>query len=681
MCRFFVAAKVLVALVSLLGVARAADGVAAKSAQDRSFWSFQPIRKPSLPRVKDASWSASPIDLFILAELEEQGLTPVRPARKHRLMRRASFDLLGLPPRPEEVSAFLDDDSPAAYANLVDRLLSSPHYGERWARFWLDVARYGEDQAHLYSARLYTSGFRYRDWVVDAFNRDMPYDRFVKEQIAGDLLPGPGGDRRRMALGYFALGPVYFGVTDPKKAAAQQLDDRVDTLTRGFLGLTVSCARCHDHKYDPISMQDYYALAGVFANTEYEEHPLVPQTVVEEYKAAQAKVAAEEKAIKESLAKASAELSAGTKGEASPIPKDQLEERLPPATKEALAARRVRLEELKKAVPPKYPVAHSVRDKTEIENIRIYIRGDPHEEGEAAPRRFLSIASTSAAPRRFGEGSGRLELAEAIVEKDNPLTARVIVNRIWRHHFGRGVVDSPSNFGKLGDRPTHPELLDYLASRLIESGWSLKTIHREILLSSTYALSSDFDEDNFEIDADNRFLWRMNRRRLDVEAWRDALLSVSGDLDGALGGPSESLDSGSLDAGDNRRRTLYAHVSRHDLDGLLRIFDFPDPNITCAKRTVTTVPQQQLYVLNSEFMISRAIRFAARLTSNADDDTARIHRAFLLAFHRQPNAREIQLGLAFLDAPRAAETPESRLSKWEQYAQVLLGSNEFLYVD
>ena len=656
MTRLLLSATVLFALVSLLGPLRAADPIATGAAEapggDRSFWSFQPIRAPLLPGVENVSWVSSPIDLFVLSGLEEKGLTPVRPVGKGHLIRRASFDLLGLPPHPAEVSAFLRDESPAAYANLVDRLLSSPHYGERWARFWLDVARYGEDQAHLYAARLYTSGFRYRDWVVDAFNRDMPYDRFVKEQIAGDLLPGPGRDRRQMALGYFALGPAYFGVTDAKKAAAQQLDDRVDTLTRGFLGLTVSCARCHDHKYDPISMADYYALAGVFANTEYTEHPLVPKAVVDEYNAAKEEVAAEEKAIQETVAKASAESSADAK--------------------EALAARRARLEKLKEAVPPKYPVAHSVRDKAEIEKMRIYIRGDPHEEGEVAPRRFLAALE----PRRFGGGSGRLELAEAIADKDNPLTARVIVNRIWRHHFGRGLVESPSNFGKLGDRPTHPALLDYLAGRLIGSGWSLKALHREILLSSTYTLSSDFDAENFEVDAENRFLWRMNRRRLEVEAWRDALLSVSGELDRSLGGPSAALD-----LVDNRRRTLYAHVSRHDLDGLLRMFDFPDPNITCAKRTVTTVPQQQLYVLNSEFMISRARRFAARLTSNQDSNELRIRRGFRLAFHRPASAREVELGLAFLDAPAMVEAPEKPLSRWEQYAQVLLGSNEFLYVD
>jgi len=315
------------------------------------------------------------------------------------------------------------------------------------------------------------------------------------------------------------------------------------------------------------------------------------------------------------------------------------------------------------------------------------VRGDPHEEGEVAPRRFLPIVF--AEPRRFGKGSGRLELADAIAHKDNPLTARVIVNRIWRPHMGRGIVESPSNFGKLGDRPSHPELLDYLASRLIESGWSLKTIHREILFSSTYAMSSDFDDENFRIDADNRFLWRMSRRRLDAEAWRDALLSVSGDLEGVVGGPSEPLSSA-----DNRRRTLYAHVSRHDLDGMLRLFDFPDPNITCAKRAVTTVPQQQLYVINSEFMISRARRFAARLTSNDDDDESRIRRAFRLTFHRPASAREVHLGLAFLDTAQSLSRNsstevrdvgpgelESPLSNWEQYTQVLLGSNEFLYID
>ena len=630
------------------------------SAEDRAFWSFQPIADPPLPVTQDRTWPRKPLDHFVLAKLEARGLHPVRPANKRALLRRVTFDLTGLPPTPEEIDAFLRDDSREAFTRVVDRLLASPRYGERWARHWLDIARYGEDQAHSFQPRLFPNGYRYRDWVVKAFNDDMPYDRFVIEQIAGDLLPDGDRVEHLAALGFFALGPHYYLDGAARKLVeATELDDRIDTLTRGFLALTVSCARCHDHKFDPISQGDYYSLASVFQSTKYQETPLGPPDVVARFTKAQEQVRTQETKIKKFLK---------TEG------KGQGEKNLSDAAKRQLADLRRELEQFKKAVPPSPPIVHTLAEGQPV-NMRVYLRGNPDKEGDTAPRRFLRILAGDNPPL-FTQGSGRLELAQAIASPKNPLTARVLVNRVWQHHFGKGLVGTPSNFGKLGERPTHPELLDHLATRFIASGWSIKTLHREILLSATYQLSCDRDERNAAVDPGNQLLWRMNRQRLDVEAWRDALLAASGELDGRIGGPSVNLgDSG------NKRRTLYGKISRHDLDGLLRLFDFPDPNITSAARPVTIVPLQQLFVLNSEFMIARARSLAARLTAEETDDAARIHRAFVRLYGRPANEREVGLGLAFLRAVPSPGEPKPILSRWEQYAQVLLSANEFTFVD
>jgi cytochrome c553 len=790
------------------------------TSEDRAFWSFQPIRDHAPPPVKDAGWPRDPLDHFVLSKLEGKGLKPVGPAGKRTLIRRATFDLTGLPPTVEEVDAFLKDESPEAFARVVDRLLASPHYGERWGRHWLDVARYGEDQAHTFQARLYPYGFRYRDWVVKALNDDMPYDRFVKEQIAGDLIEGPGRDGRLAAVGLFALGPVYYG-----KAVFDELDDRVDTLCRGFLGLTVACARCHDHKFDPVPQRDYYALAGIFASTEYKEYPQAPPEVVARYEQAMAAVKARNDAINALLqaesrrlsesylaqsarymvaawrlanrrkaapglpaagiaqeeklrtefldrwarylfpegkgkdndtrpylarwrqvlagqdpakdlsadpaakaqvaeaarafqeyvesvvklrdaiqahadalkANAPGNASAGAAGSsAAPalsaqdsqlldelvarrgvyaIARGQVESMLPAESKATLKAMRAELNRLKKNPPKKYPVIHSLTEGATIADMRVHLRGNPETLGEPAPRHFLSILCPGE-PTAFRKGSGRLELAEAIASADNPLTARVMVNRVWEHHFGRGLVGTPSNFGHLGELPTHPELLDHLARRFIAGGWSLKALHRAIMLSATYRLASAYDERNHEIDPDNRLLWRMNRRRLEVEAWRDAMLAVSGSLDRTIGGPSLALTSS-----DNQRRTLYAVISRHNLDGLLRLFDFPDPNITSDKRVVTAVPLQQLFVLNSDFMERQARALAARLSAAAGaTDADRVCRAFLLLYGRPATDPEVEWACEFVQGKDAEREPGAP-SRWEQYAQVLLGTNEFLFVD
>jgi mono/diheme cytochrome c family protein len=774
--------------------------------QDRAFWAFRPVENPPIPGVKDESWPKGAIDRFVLEQLEAKGLRPVASADRRALIRRATFDLIGLPPTPEEVEAFVGDESPEAFAKVVDRLLANPHYGERWGRHWLDVARYGEDQAHTFEARMYPNGYKYRDWVAKALNDDMPYDRFVVEQVAGDLVEGPGRDDRLAALGFNALGPVYYG-----GAVYDELDDRVDTLTRGFLGLTVACARCHDHKFDPIPTSDYYALAGIFSSTAYKEYPAAPPETVAAFekskadiKAATAEVAAFLKtestrwtasstandsarymlgawnflnkrkakpdlstaefakaekfeemfldrwvkyleikpddkrpylarwrklvagqdakvdlsgdeaakaetgkvaaafgdyvrttlALRDALeaqrvaATANAAEGAPTLGTIESdvvrelvsnsdglfaLPKDQVEKHLAAEVKAALKGKRAGLEKLKKDAPPMYPVVHSLVEGTSPGNMKVFLRGNPATPGPEAGRRFLSILSPEGTPSFATKGSGRLELARAIASPDNPLTARVMVNRTWEHHFGKGLVATPSNFGKMGERPSHPKLLDYLATRFVSGGWSLKALHREIMLSGTYQLAALDDPSNAEVDPDNINLWRANRRRLEVEPWRDAMLAVSGNLDAALGGPSSDLASTS-----NRRRTFYAKISRHSLDGLLRLFDFPDPNLTADKRAVTAVPLQQLFVLNSEFMERQAKALAAKLTTEPGDDDAKIRRAFPLLYARPATETEVTMAVEFL---KGNDEPKPPLSRWEQYAQVLLGSNEFLLVD
>jgi mono/diheme cytochrome c family protein/exonuclease VII small subunit len=627
---------------------------------DRQFWSFQPIRDHKPPVTKNTAWPRSSIDRFVLARLEAEGLSPAADADPAALVRRVYFDLTGLPPSAEEIEKTRGD----AYESLVDRLLASPQFGERWARHWLDLARYGEDQAHTFQARMYPAGYRYRDWVVASLNRDLPFDRFVIEQIAGDLLDGPDAERqaRFPALGFFALGPVYYADNACRaKAKSDEYDDRIDTLSRGLLGLTVACARCHDHKFDPISTHDYYALAGVVASTDYFEAPLAPADVVRRYDEAAAKL----KEAEQKLKKAEQKL------------KEAKSKSLPTEDAETTAkALRNEIAERKKAIGEKYPFAHSLKDGKPID-LAVHRRGNHKDLGDVVPRGFLEVLSREG-DRRFTTGSGRLELARAIASPENPLTARVFVNRVWQQMFGRGLVGTPSNFGLLGERPTHPELLDHLAARFIASGWSVKTLIREIALSSTYRQASTFSAANFAHDPDNRLLWRANRRRLDVESWRDAVLAVCGTLDPTIGGPSLNLDNAK-----NRRRTLYAAVSRHELNPMLRLFDFPDPNLTSERRVPTTVPMQQLFVLNSEFMIGQARALAATLAAEkAANDAVRITSAYRRIFGRTPTPNERHWAAEFL-AAAATETGKSdvKLSPWEQYVQALLSTNEFTFVD
>jgi cytochrome c553 len=626
------------------GEAAIAKASAIDIEKGRQFWSLRP------PMSRDTNAS---IDSFIQAKWAEKGLKPGESADKRTLFRRAYFDLLGLPPSPEEVDAFLADSSPDAFAKLIDKLLASPHYGERWARYWLDVARYAEDQAHTFGVKPKTNAWVYRDWVIKAFNSDMPFDKFVKLQLAGDLVPESEGDvlTRMAGLGFLGLGADYYKNTAKEQAIAEELDDRVDVVSRAFLGLTVSCARCHDHKFDPIPTRDYYSLAGIFYGTNLTDFPIAPKDEVAAFREAEKKLKAAEDKMK----------------------KMQAEAKKKPDDKDLVAAAKgqaAEFDKLKKAMP-KPPLAAPVLSGNGTA-MKIYIRGNPATKGEDAPKGFLQVISTSQ-QRKPGTDFTRLDLANAIATRDNPLTARVIVNRVWAWHFGRGIVGTPSNFGKLGDAPSHPELLDWLAVEFVKQGWSIKWLHRQIMLSSTYGLASLPSSENAKIDGGNVYRWRGTRRRLDVEAWRDSLLAVSGNLDDKIGGPTFDLKDANA-----KRRTVYAKVSRHELDGLLRLFDFPDANVTADRRSVTTVPQQQLFALNSEFMVNQAKTFSSRVAKMGSTDEERIQAAYRLAYNRVPDTRELSIGLAFLKLPAK---PDDKLTRWAQYAQALLASNEFMYVD
>ncbi|HTU23167.1 MAG TPA: PSD1 and planctomycete cytochrome C domain-containing protein [Gemmataceae bacterium] len=620
--------------------------------ESRKFWAFQhPVARPT-PTVKDLRWVANEIDAFVLAEQERRGLRRVRPAGKRELIRRATFDLIGLPPTPEEIEAFEKDPSPDAFARVVDRLLASPHYGERWGRYWLDLARYADDKALAFPTP-WPHAYRYRDWVVRAFNEDMPYDRFLRLQLAGDLIPeNEDGDRERklVALGFQGLGAEYHKGSVPEQVKADELDDRIDTLTRGLLGLTVACARCHDHKYDPIPTRDYYSLAAAYNGAAWNVLTLSPPAEVARYKAWE---------------KTGKEIEARIRKWRKQHPGS-----LSPEARKPLDAMQAELQRHRQSTPPALVQTHGVSGGGGA--MRVALRGNVKRLGEPAPPGFLRILESKPAPSRTR--FTRLDLAEAICSPDNPLTARVIVNRVWQHHFGRGIVSTASNFGKLGDRPTHPRLLDNLAVHFVQSGWSIKWLHRRMMLSSAYRLSAEHDAGNAAIDPDNAYLWRHTPQRLDIEAWRDAILAVSGQLDRTFGGPPVSLaEPGHV------RRTLYGKVSRLEPDKMLVAFDFPDANVSSARRSVTVVPQQQLFVLNSEFMIASAKALAQRLEKAADKDEERIALAHRWAFGRTATESEIKLALEFLRS--AAAGPDDKLTAWQQLAQAILASNELVWID
>ena len=656
----------------------------------RKFWSFQPLARVPLPgQLSQSDWPRKRIDHFVLAKLDQQGFVPAPEADRRTWARRVSLDLTGLPPSYEQVQNFIRDPAPDAYERYVERLLALPAYGERWARHWLDVARYAEDNPTGESTcKPPRHPHPYRDWVIRAIAEDMPYDEFVRRQLAADLMPElPPSEIA--ATGLLGLSPVYH--KEPKLArdviatiVADEWDERLDTITRGLLGLTVACARCHNHKFDPISSADYYALAGVMASTQPVEWPLVKTNAAAATALTDTYLAEVDTQLKLAYARTMKKTAAE---------KDQPTEPFEPA----IADLDQQLEELKSRQLFAGPIANAVRDAgvwvngddpdwTSLDfrpgvprDVPIFRRGSVTNPGEIVPRRFIEVLS-SGTPQPFQHGSGRLELADAIVTDAAPLAARVIVNRVWGWHFGRGLVTTPSNFGQLGDRPSHPQLLDDLAARFGATGWSLKWLHREVVLSSTYRQASMLAPEQSSQAAEfhrrdpaNEYLWRMHRRRMEAECWRDTVLAISGQLDRRMEGPSADLDHAS-----NRRRTIYGTVSRQKPADVLRLFDFPDAKRHSDRRIPTITPLQELYVLNSRFVRDHAQAIADDVAAQSrEDPQSTVRLLFERILQRHPSDEELASALAVVTSPSG----EIRTEQWTTLAHGLLASSEFLFVD
>ena len=810
----------------------------------KSHWAFQAVRRPGIPvldlPVAERASLQTPVDSFIATALAEKKLILSKPADRYEFIRRATFDLCGIPPTFEQVQEFDADRSPDATERLVDRLLASPLYGQRWGRHWLDVARYADSKGYVFTAEpRYPYSYTYRDYVVDAFNSDLPFDRFVIEQLAADSVvtsekgehaAADSQDPRLAALGFLTVGRRYLNNQN------DIIDDRIDVVSRGLLGLTVGCARCHDHKFDPVPTADYYSLYGVFSSSvEPDELPVIgvpkdanahreflaelakreaavlnyetesipklaneirevagdafqqiakqmpvwsqvslelkgkneargpivqrwrdflnrtasqPHAVLspwhllakidkaEEFPGAVAKlieswVSGEEAArvnplIRQSIVDqkpgtllalgrlygklfddvrlqwdelrktspevtqlpdgAAEQLRQVLYGEGSPtiLTLDEARAGFGRDIRDKITNLKRDVDALKVTSPGAPPRAMVVRDGPVHEPV-IFVRGNPGRRGKNVPRQFLEIAS-SAERKPFTRGSGRLDLAEAIVDPQNPLTSRVIVNRIWQHHFGTGIVASPSDFGTRGMPPSNPQLLDWLAAETAgvdtsphtvgsPDRWSLKRLHRLIMNSSVYRQSSNEDAAARSVDPENRLLWRMPRQRLDFESLRDSLLTVSGKLDDRIGGqPFDGVMNSAT-----TRRTIYTLINRNDLPGIFRAFDFADTDASASDRPQTTVPQQSLFAMNSPFIQEQSRRLAAECQAGASNDPERIEFIYHRVFARQPTEDERKLGQQFLEAAQTTST--EKLSPWDRYAQVLLMSNEFLFVD
>ncbi|MFO0926942.1 MAG: PSD1 and planctomycete cytochrome C domain-containing protein [Gemmataceae bacterium] len=638
-------------------------------------WAFARPADAPVPAVQDATWAVNALDRFLLAAMETKGVRPAADADRRTLLRRVAYDLTGLPPTPDEVAAFEADRRPDAYERLVDRLLASPAYGERWGRHWLDVARYADSNG-LDENVAHGNAWRYRDWVIAAVNRDMRFDDFLVAQIAGDLLPA---DERRtdrlIATGFLALGPKVLAEVDERKMELDIVDEQIDIVGRAFLGLTLGCARCHDHKFDPVPMEDYYGLAGVFLSTRtmesfkkvarWHENPIGTPEQLRQKADHDARVTT----MKARIGKLPA------KGD----------------DRKRLTAELAALE--KAAV--EIPTAMGVVDgkPTDAPLLR---RGNHLTPGKSVPRRFLAVLPGGAAPRLPADHSGRLELARWLADPAHPLTARVLVNRLWRWHFGRGLVRSVDNFGLLGEKPTHPELLDHLAHRLVESGWSLKSLHRRIVLSHAYRLSSAASEEAVRLDPDNRLYARMPLRRLEAEAIRDGLLAATDGLDRTMGGSllhvknrDYFFDHTSKDNTryDSPRRAVYLPVVRNNLYDVFGLFDATDATVSSGDRATTTVATQALFAMNSDLIVSSADRLAGTLLGRVDlDDRGRAGLLYLKAYGRPPaggEADRVTGAVAAFDAALTATEPDAtqrRRRAWAWVCHAVLSANEFITI-
>ena len=743
-------------------------------------WAFVPLQKPELPPT--AMETGNAVDAFILAKLQERGLRHNGPADNRSLIRRVTYGLTGLPPTYEEVQAFLADESASAYERLVERLLASIAYGERWGRHWLDVARYADTEGRPnFRENRYAYSHTYRDYVIESFNDDKPFDRFIMEQIAADRLE-LGRDKSELAaLGFLTLGKSFFRRKD------FIIDDQIDVITRGLQGLTVTCARCHDHKFDPIPTKDYYSLHGIFASSEVpEDLPVIRRpkneadhaaylaeiarieneideksnelidswlkiersrvgnflgavetgkTITDDYEFT---VFAGSNQISEHILQLWIEYLETDEGRAHPVLMDWFEkyaENDPEAgiayynelfsqaldeelegfaevqsflnepgtplnpTREELALwleRKIRqdnrdllreLEALEWTHPGTPYRAHVLADVAEPKNSAVYVRGNPKNPGEKVPRQYLEVLAGEER-KPFSIGSGRLELARTITSEQNPLTARVFVNRVWGWHMGKEIVDTPSDFGVRTPEPVQVDLLNWLAGTFIESGWSVKELHRLIVLSKTYRQASKPNAEAVAADPENLLWHHFPRSRLDFESMRDTLLAVSGNLDRTMGGVQQDI----LDATSNRR-TVYSYFDRTEPPGIFRTFDHPSPDATSPKRFETVVPQQALFLMNNPFAIHQAKYLADRIDREAGDDArSRIRQYYRVVFQRDPTMEEIDAALEFITnsetvgatlAAKGASNSEGKesLSGWELYAQVLLMSNELMFVD
>ena len=629
----------------------------------KTHWSFQPVLKidPPVPGAAAKLAIQNPIDAFIAEKLAAAGLESAPPASRRALIRRASYDLIGLPPTFAEIASFESDTAPGAFERVVDRLLSSPHYGERWGRYWLDVARYADTKGYVFQEeRKYPFAYVYRDWVVRALNDDMPYDQFLVRQIAADHLNE--GPESLAALGFLTLGRRFINNIH------DIIDDRIDVISRGTMALTTTCARCHDHKFDPISQKDYYALYGIFASSrepELQELPvLASATPHPEYVKARA---AREAAISEYRAKRGLEISyvhLQLQGSPAFFPEPVIQALFESRfftrkARDELRDMRNKMAQVENGpnAPPRPP---ALFDKPRPVTPRVFVRGNASRPGEEVPRRFISVLA-GGNPQPFQKGSGRLELARAIASKDNPLTARVIVNRVWALHFGAGLVRTPGDFGVKGEPPTHPELLDWLATWFVENGWSLKKLHRLVMASSAYQQSSDATRDAQLKDPENRLVSRMNRRRLDFEAFRDSLLAASGQLDGTIGGRSVDITSPGA-----KRRSIYAFIDRQNLPGMFRTFDFASPDTTSVQRHLTTVPQQALFMMNHGFVLEQARALVDRPEFAKDAvGEAHIQQLYERIFSRRAEPNEVQAGLDFVAAQKSEPSIDEVGPVWQ----------------
>ncbi len=687
--------------------------------EGRKHWSFQKPVKHTPPSVKTEGWAKSEIDLFILAGMEAKGLHPVRDADRPTLIRRIAFDLTGLPPTPDEVKAFVADQSPQAVERVVDMYLDSERFGERWARHWLDVARYGESSGKEVNV-LYPHAWRYRDYVIESFKKDKPYDQFLKEQIAGDLMKFENKRdqaEKIVATGFLAVGSKGHNQRDRRQFAMDLVDEQIDAMSQSMLGLTLACARCHDHKFDPVTQRDYYALAGIFLSSEtlYGTYSQLqnanPGTLIEIDRAAD-QVSALAK-----LSSTEVELLKKRYAEADEAATKIREE----VRSQAMASRdgqnaanflRVRssadradsmkadLDLFHEDGTPR-TLAMGVLDRRTPIDSPLLVRGDLKQPGEVVPRGLVEVLCAKDEPRNISSesGSGRLDLAYWIASKDNPLTARVMANRVWLKLMGSAIVSTPDNFGTMGQKPTHPELLDHLAVTFMEKGWSVKKIIREIMLSRAYQAGSTHDAENYAVDPDNKFHWRMSQRRLDAEAIRDAMLSVAGVIDfyPVDGSPVARAGEGrnglielfrDVNSTPQTQRSIYLPIVRDQTPEFLAVFDFPDASLVNGDRETTNVPSQSLFLMNNGQVQALADGFAKRIATFEGDPQERLSYAYQLAFGREPTAQEKQAISNFWtrfpqEAAKNKSIPKDTMQGMAlaAFCQGLFASAEFRYLN